>query len=117
MGFNHYLDTFDLRDAHLVAGILGALLCAYAMQMWNSGLLMDRDKYMTVNGMRRIALWLVAACLLWSVLYADDHPKWQPWAPDLAMIFAVDLFLFSNIVSGYLRRREKMDGSRSATSG
>ena len=102
--FNQYLETIDLRGLHWVVSFLGVLLCVYAMQSWSHGVVPGDDHFPIVNGLRRFALWLMALAFLWDLGYAEQHPKWQPWPSDLAAIIAVDIFLFSAMVSTYMRR-------------
>lgn len=101
----HFIESFDLRGLHWAVSFIGVMLCVYAMQTWGSGVVAGDDQFTIVNWMRRIALWLLALAFLWDLSYADIHSHWQPWPPDLAAIMAVDIFLGSALLAGYMRKR------------
>ena len=102
---NHFIEAFDLRGLHWAASFLGVMLCVYAMQSWSEGVTRDDNQFKIVNWMRRIALWMMALSLLWSLDYVETHPRWQPWPCDLASIISVDVFLAAALVGTYTRRR------------
>lgn len=105
MFLDHFLEGIDLRGVHWIASFIGVLLCVYAMQKWSDGVIAGDDKFPWVNWTRRVALWMVALSLLWAMFYEGYHQAWQPWAPDLAIILAVDLFLGAGLVASYMRKR------------
>lgn len=111
LSVSHFFEQIDLRSIHWIASFIGVFLCIYAMQMWSTGLIGDIEKCVSVNGLRRAALWVLALAFLWSLGYADLHSTWQPWPPDLLVILAVDLFLTATIIGGYIRRQQ---GARAA---
>lgn len=101
---DHLFDGLNLRAMHMVAGVAGALLAVYAMQMWSRGWIGGIETCLTIEGLRRVALGLVGLSCLWSVMYAYHRPAWQPWPPDLVLMVAVDVFLLVTIIGGYLRK-------------
>ena len=109
---NRFLESFDLRSVHLIASLLGALLCVYTMQLWSTGLIGDIEKCVTINGLRRLALWAMSLAFIWQVGYAEYHPAWQPWPPDLAALLAIDIFMIATSAGAYVRRsseRQRID--------
>lgn len=112
MFFDQFLERIDLRGIHWIASFVGVLLCVYAMQKWSDGIISGDYKFPWVNWTRRVALWMVALSLLWDMFYEGYHQAWQPWAPDLAIIIAVDIFLGAGLVATYMRQHNKSSGRR-----
>lgn len=114
MQVEHFIEGFDLRNLHWFASLVGGLLTAYTMQMWSAGLIVSGENSGVIYALRRIALSGLAAAFFWSVLYAADHPTWQPWPPDLAAIICLDAFMIATIVAGYVRNKHAVH-SRNGT--
>lgn len=103
---NQFFETMNLRGIHWGACFVGVVLCVYTMQAWSTGIIGSMSSNPIVGNIRRGALWLMALSFLWALGYAEHHPTWQPWPPDLMAIIAVDIFLSATLVGAYLRRRE-----------
>ena len=101
---NHFFESLDLRSAHWIVSFIGVFLCVFAMQSWSHGIVDVDNKFPIINGMRRVSLWLMALSFLWGLGYVEQHPKWQPWPPDLFAIIVVDIFLSTAIIATFLRR-------------
>ena len=114
LSVNHFFEAIDLRGVHWAASFIGTLLCIYLMQLTRHSPAGGAVKCMTVNGLRRVSLWLLALSLLWSIGYMDARPTWQPWPPDLAALLAFDIFLSSAIIGIYLKQREYREDKAAA---
>ena len=105
----HYLldsmfDGTSLRSIHLFACFFGSIMALYVMQLWTVGALTASSDCWFARHSRRFALLLVALSMLWSISY-QGSTGWSPWPSDVALCFAIDLFLLSSIVVAFKKKR------------
>lgn len=100
---SHFLDSLDLRAAHIVISIVGALLAVYVMQKTRY----EADNRNDPPWLRAVwtgVLGCLALCFLWSLTYGYDR-QWEPWPPDLAKALTVDVLLALRAAAIILRVR------------
>lgn len=102
--FTSLFDATNLRNVHFTASFLGAMMALYVMQLWTVGALYIANDCWLSRQARRVALMAVAVAMLWSLGF-QDAKNWAPWPSDVALILAVDMFLFSSIVVAIRKKR------------
>lgn len=97
-------DKFDLTWLHVSATVAGIILCIVAAQMMWQDPESQRD-CLVVRWGRRIMYPALALAFLWSLDYA--HAKaWTPWAPDVAIILAIDFIIAFRVMALRIRQIE-----------
>jgi cell division protein FtsW (lipid II flippase) len=81
------LEHADLRTAHAIAAIGGMMLSVLSMYNINPNF------RMVTHYAYRVGFACIALALLWIFSYAQEK-NWQPWPPQIALMAAVDYFLF-----------------------
>lgn len=101
------LDSFDLTTAHTVLVLFGAALSLYVMQL-TSHVEEDKVDPPWLQWGRRVCLAAIAWSLLWSLSYSTSK-SWQPWPPEMALIFSLIAVLLIRVIAIHMRlRREKL---------
>ena len=97
------LEGIDLTGLHTTLTVAGAILAVYVMQLTHYEAEDVADPWI-VRRFNRVTLMMIALAMLWSALYSISH-QWQPWPPELALIFSIDLALLIRMVAIWARIR------------
>lgn len=95
--FNRALEGIDLTGIHLSLTIFGGLLACYVMQLTHSEAEDVADPWI-VRKASRFSLALIAMAMLWSAWYSIAR-QWQPWPPEILLVFGIDLALVIRLVA------------------
>ena len=103
---DHLMEGVDLISIHTILSLIGAILTAYLMQLTSH---LDSHDPVFIRWFRRATLAGTSLAMLWTVSYSVTK-LWQPWPPDLAVIFFVDMMVAIRIGSIYssLHRRKSI---------
>ena len=103
LDISRFAESLDLRTFHWLASYIGMFLCAGAIQVWQTVGVEIGGKSLPVAILRRSGLAVTALGFVWSIYYADGHPKWQPWPCDCLMLLGVDLYLLAVVAGSYVK--------------
>lgn len=95
------LEGIDLNGIHTMLTIFGGLLAVYVMQLTHHEAEDLVDPWI-VRKFRRLSLATLSLSMLWSAYYSLSH-QWQPWPPEVLLIFAIDLALVIRMVAIWAR--------------
>lgn len=101
MNIEHLLEGIDLTGLHTMLTVAGSLLAVYVMQLTHYEAEDFVDPWI-VRKMRRFSLALIALAFLWSAAFSLSR-QWQPWPPEILLIFAIDLALVIRMVAIWAR--------------
>lgn len=106
---NRLCDDLNLMPIHMALCYVGAFLCLAVMQMSShQDELIGDSKLLQLA--RRVSTWALGLGLLWAASFSDEK-GWQPWAPDVFVIFTLDCVLFFRAITIYLRWKKVRDHS------
>lgn len=89
----YFLDGVDFVPAQVVLSLTGAILSMWYMQIASNCSHEPRIVWCA----RRFGVFLIAASLLWSVVFAY-YRVWQPWPPYVLLLFGLNLALLAAII-------------------
>lgn len=95
------LERFDLTMLHTILTLLGSGLSLYVMGL-TGYVHEDREDPPWMQWSRRMVLGAIAMSLLWSLKFSQEK-NWQPWPPEMGLIFAVVMMLAIRAVAIHLR--------------
>lgn len=96
-----FLEGIDLNGIHLILTIFGGLLAVYVMQLTHHEAEDEVDPWV-VRKFRRFSLVMLSLSMWWSAYYSLSH-QWQPWPPEVLLVFAIDLALVIRMVAIWAR--------------
>jgi hypothetical protein len=95
------LEGIDWMTVHVFLSFFAGTLALYVMGLTGYVHEDAADPYW-VQWLRRIGLGGLSLSLLWSVNYSQTN-MWQPWPPDLALIFALIVILTVRVIGIHSR--------------
>lgn len=105
MQIDRLLEGVDLSAVHTILTLAGMFLAVYLMQL-TSHADEDHDDPPALKWCRRAALAAIALALLWSLSYSQTK-SWQPWPPEIALIFAIIAMMGVRAVAIHARMRRQ----------
>ena len=102
MNIDSLFDHIDLTGVHTIATTFGMAGCVYVMQLTEKLNVIENP---IIAFLQRAAFTLIGLSMFWSYWFSQDK-GWQPWAPDLGIIVAVDVMLVIRAISLHLWNRK-----------
>lgn len=92
----------NLTPLHVGLSIIGGLIALYAMQLAARDMI-GRGENSCVRWLRRAGYCLTGAGMWWAASYGLEQ-GWQPWPPNVAILFGVDMIMAASVFGGHLMR-------------